>query len=100
MTAQNARSAALLLALALAASGCGRRGPLEAPGAVAAPAPQVAAGPAIEGQSNPPGRAQVDDSDAAAEGLLASPIPTPPRGNSRRRGYTVPQTPFALDPLL
>ena len=89
-------AAALLVALAVSA--CGRRGPLEAPGAAAAPAPQPSAASAIEGQSNPPGRAQVDDGDSGQEGLLASPIPTPPRG--RRRGYTVPETPFALDAIL
>ena len=103
MTSSTIRVALAGLALlgALGSAGCGRRGPLESPGSsAAAPAPRVAAGPAVEGQSNPPGRAQVDDSDSEREALLASPVPAPPRGTGPRRGYDVPRTPFLLDPLL
>lgn len=94
--------AALLLAVALLAGplgACGRRGPLEAPGAVVvAPGPRVAAGPAIEGQANAPGQAQVDDGEPDQQVITAAPIPAAPRGP--RRAITVPQTPFFLDPLL
>ena len=102
MTVLTLRAAALagLALAALGVAGCGRRGPLEAPGAAPAPAPRTASGPAIEGQANPPGRAQVDDADSEQEALLASPVPTPPKGNSRRRGYGRPSTPFILDPIL
>jgi predicted small lipoprotein YifL len=100
-TIRVARLAGLALLLALGLAACGRRGPLEAPGgAVATPTPRTAGGPAVEGQPNPPGRAQVDDADSEQEALLASPVPAPPRGNGRRRGFTRPTTPFPLDAIL
>jgi predicted small lipoprotein YifL len=60
-----------LVTLALAA--CGRRGALEAPSSAAAQA-------------------------EAQQGTVPSPVGTPRR--SRSSGYTVPNRPFILDPLL
>ena len=91
---------------ALVLAGCGRRGPLEAPDAAAAPrqgsaAVRPAPARAVEGQANAPGRAviedggEVDEEDAA----VTSPAPTPRPGRGKR-GYAVPTTPFILDPLL
>jgi predicted small lipoprotein YifL len=65
--------------LVLGLSACGRRGALEPPPDASAPA---------ETQ-------QTTTSDAT----LPSPVGTP-RSSSARRGYTVPNKPFILDPLL
>ncbi|MGD0641954.1 MAG: lipoprotein [Roseiarcus sp.] len=78
-----ARVAALLLivGLALGASGCGRRGPLEAPpnaSAVATPAPTPSPSPTA---------ASSDDPTASMTHHKEAPI-------------TPPKTPFVLDPLL
>lgn len=99
--------------LLLAVSACGRRGALEAPPdpAAAQPAPARAAvvgdavavrpGRAPEGQTNAPSQAQgLDGGEAPGGAVVASPLPTPTRPSARKRGYTVPQDPFILDPLL
>ncbi len=65
--------------LVLGLSACGRRGALEPPPDASAPA---------ETQ-------QATTSDAT----LPSPVGTP-RSSGARRGYTVPNKPFILDPLL
>ncbi len=69
-----------LVILGLAA--CGRRGALEAP-------PDPSAAQAQQGASTA----------AGSEGTLPSPVGTP-RPASARRGYTIPNKPFILDPLL
>jgi predicted small lipoprotein YifL len=68
-----------LLLLSLAA--CGRRGALEPP-----PDPTAVQAPQEAAAANP-------------EGTLPSPIGTPRRSNANR-GYTIPNKPFILDPLL
>jgi predicted small lipoprotein YifL len=77
-----------LIGLGLAA--CGRRGPLEPPPdpTAAKPAPTATAqGPvdlSDDGSSEPPGQGR--------DGT--------PRSSGSKRGYTIPKTPFILDPLL
>jgi hypothetical protein len=44
------------------------------------------------------GAALDDDEDDG--NLLPSVVPTPTRARNPRRGYTIPQEPFILDPLL
>lgn len=65
----------------LSLSACGRRGALEPPPDASAPAAET--------------QQQATTSDAT----LPSPVGTP-RSGSARRGYTVPDKPFILDPLL
>ncbi len=65
--------------LVLGLSACGRRGALEPPPDASAQAAET----------------QQTTSDAT----LPSPVGTP-RSSSARRGYTVPNKPFILDPLL
>jgi len=67
--------------LVLGLTACGRRGSLEAP-------PDPSAAPAET-------QAEASTSDAT----LPSPVGTP-RSDSPRRGYTIPNKPFILDPLL
>ena len=62
----------------LSLSACGRRGALEAPPSASAPAAQPAS--------------------TAGESTLPSPVGTP--RSSPRQGYTIPNKPFILDPLL
>jgi predicted small lipoprotein YifL len=103
--------AASLLALGL--SGCGRRGPLEAPPDAPPPraAPAAARQAARAAAAQPPsivtqpGSVTLDtpedetDEEETASSLVAPPTPTPvPR--KRGRGYTIPKEPFILDPLL
>ncbi|MCB5177695.1 MULTISPECIES: LPS translocon maturation chaperone LptM [Microvirga] len=73
---------ALIAGLAiLSLSACGRRGALEPPPDPSAPQAQQTAGAAEAGQ-----------------GTLPSPVGTP---RSRpNRGFTIPDKPFILDPLL
>ena len=112
-----------LLVLGLAA--CGRRGSLEPPpdpAAIAAErekaaqrerlkgtpgrgAPSGRSAPALEGETNVPGQAQVADGgdadDPVAEGPGAS--PTAALGPTRKRvrqPFVIPKEPFILDPLL
>ena len=65
----------------LSLSACGRRGALEAP----------------------PDPAQAQQGAAATgtpqQGTLPSPVGTP-RAKNANRGFTIPKTPFILDPLL
>ena len=114
-----------LLVLALAA--CGRRGALEAPpdpAAIAAERQKAAqrqalrasqnrgsvpsgqSAPALEGQTNVPGQAQVADGgdadDPEAEGPAAA-NPAGALGATRKRvrqPFVIPKEPFILDPLL
>jgi predicted small lipoprotein YifL len=67
--------------LVLGLSACGRRGALEPPPDATAQAAET--------------QQQATTSDAT----LPSPVGTP-RSGSARRGYTVPNKPFILDPLL
>jgi predicted small lipoprotein YifL len=111
-------SAAVLIALAL--SGCGRRGPLEPPEAAAAsPAAPVSA-PAdarlrrsrtTAGQATPPSSTlatrpaavveDTPDDELDESETIQSVIPTPnPTPRKRNRAYVVPNEPFILDPLL
>ncbi len=75
-------SRAVLIAglLALSLSACGRRGALEPPPSASAEAAQ----------------AQQESTDGAS--TLPSPVGTP--RSSPRQGYTIPNKPFILDPLL
>jgi predicted small lipoprotein YifL len=114
-----------LLVLGLAA--CGRRGALEPPPdpvAIAAERQKAAqrqalrasqnrgsvpsgqSAPALEGQANVPGQAQVADGgdadDPEAEGPAAA-SPTAALGATRKRvrqPFVIPKEPFILDPLL
>ncbi|ACA19176.1 hypothetical protein M446_4847 [Methylobacterium sp. 4-46] len=76
---------------------CGRRGPLEAPQAVA----PAASG--LPGTSGAAARAEDEDVDPALPQIPDTPgVAQPSRqssGNSRKR-FTVPRGPFPLDPLL
>ena len=120
-----ALAAASLIALSLAA--CGRRGPLEAPPDPTAAAAQRqreeirrrqggpgAANPtgaAVAGQTEIPPVATArrseatppvpdeDDVDELPSNIAPTPIPTRTPGG-RKRGVTIPNEPFILDPLL
>lgn len=72
-----ARISLVATALVLALAACGRRGPLEPPPDPSAPKQQKA-----------------DDSE---QSLLPTASPT---GRKKAKGYTVPNQPFILDPLL
>ena len=83
MSSRPALCRAVLMAglLALGLSACGRRGALEPP-----PDPSVA--------QAQPGTA----SEGSGQGTLPSPVGTP--RSKPKRGYTIPDKPFILDPLL
>jgi predicted small lipoprotein YifL len=82
-----ARAFLLAGALVAALSACGRRGPLEPPGAQAVGA-SVPAGTTVE----------PEEERRRAGATIGSPAPG--GRNPVRRGFTVPQQPFILDPLL
>ena len=63
----------------LSLSACGRRGALEPPPSASAPAAET-------------------QQATAGESTLPSPVGTP--RSSPRQGYTIPNKPFILDPLL
>lgn len=75
-------SRAVLVAglLVLGLSACGRRGALEPPPDPSAPQQPSAAA-------------------ASPQGTIPSPVGTP-QASKANRGYTIPQRPFILDPLL
>lgn len=75
------RAALVAGLLVLGLTACGRRGALEPPPDASAEAAET--------------QTQVPTSDAT----LPSPVGTP-RSTSARRGYTIPNKPFILDPLL
>lgn len=79
--------------LALALSGCGRRGPLEQPPVAAARGAQAQ----TEGQTPAPSPAEEAATEAENESITPSPIG---QAKARPRGIIVPKTPFILDPLL
>lgn len=88
----------LLVALgciALAGSGCGRRGALQAP----PDASTAVRGPAV---ADPTAVADGDDLDPTAILGTGQPLVDPPVQTSRgvKRGYVIPKKPFILDPLL
>jgi len=83
------RSAFIVLALALALAGCGRRGALEAPPNAAAQAGENQRTGAVVGG---------DEEDDGADSVVTSPIPGGQK--KRAKGITIPQRPFVLDPLL
>lgn len=87
------RSLCLLIALSVALSACGRRGPLEAPLATA-PEPAQAANtnPASQSNSVNNGLARTTQSAEEIERDRAQLLVTP--------GARTPKTPFILDPLL
>jgi predicted small lipoprotein YifL len=89
-------------ALLLLLSGCGVRGPLEAPPAAGTPARQgqVQAGGAVRPADGVPGADEDETPDTA--GLVRQPVPSAQPGTTTggRRGFTVPKDPFVLDPLL
>ncbi|WP_288580675.1 lipoprotein [uncultured Methylobacterium sp.] len=108
----------LLGLIALSAAACGRRGPLEPPPA-AAPTAQPKASPGAGTARPKSGAAAVntlpggvglsaggsapDEEDELPAAAIAPPtgLPAPTESSSRRRkGFTVPQGPFPLDPLL
>ncbi len=64
--------------IALSLSACGRRGALEPPPSASAPAAQP--------------------ESAVSDTALPSPVGTP--RSTPRQGYTIPNKPFILDPLL
>ena len=74
-----ARTALVAGLVVLSLSACGRRGALEPPPSASAPAA---------------GAQQA----TAGESTLPSPVGTP--RSSPRQGYTIPNKPFILDPLL
>lgn len=85
------RSAFIVLALALALAGCGRRGALEAP--------PNAATQAQAGENQRTGAVVGgDEEDDGADSVVTSPIPGGQK--KRAKGITIPQRPFVLDPLL
>ena len=92
--------------LALGLSGCGRRGPLEAPPDAAAPAAarQVAARPVPASPATLPQQGTLDtpDDETDEQEVVQNVVPTPaaPGSRKRNRGFTVPKEPFILDPLL
>ena len=93
--------------LTLGLSGCGRRGPLEAPPAAGAPAAarQVAARPVPASPATLPQQGTLDtpeDETDEQEQVVQNVVPTPaaPGSRKRNRGYTIPKEPFILDPLL
>ncbi|GHE64958.1 hypothetical protein GCM10019059_25800 [Camelimonas fluminis] len=83
------RSALIVLAMALALAGCGRRGALQAP-------PNAAQQTQTDGQRT--GAVVGDDEDDGNDSVVASPIP----GGQKKspKGITIPKRPFILDPLL
>jgi predicted small lipoprotein YifL len=85
---------AFLLAamIALALGACGRRGPLEAPLTAAEVATQQQSAQARQARA----QAAAEDDDEP-QGVM---VPTPTPTRRRARGYTIPQDPFILDPLL
>jgi predicted small lipoprotein YifL len=88
------RTLVLAAAVALALAACGRRGPPEAPPDASVPQQRTTAvGPGPTG-------AGVDTVDDGEEEVVATPVPTPRPARNGRRGYTIPQDPFILDPLL
>ncbi len=121
------RSVLLASLLLLGLAACGRRGALEPPldpAAIAAEQQKAAqrqslkgsqgrgsvpsgqSAPAIEGQTNVPGQAQVvdggDADDPVAEGPAAA-SPAGALGATRKRvrqPFVIPKEPFILDPLL
>jgi predicted small lipoprotein YifL len=93
--------------LTLGLSGCGRRGPLEAPPAAGAPAAarQAAARPVPASPATLPQQGTLDtpeDETDEQEQVVQNVVPTPaaPGSRKRNRGYTIPKEPFILDPLL
>lgn len=101
-------AAVALTAVALAASGCGRRGSLEppnAPGKTSSTTPSPSRPlPATVGAGGeaPSDQAAVAAGDelspsAVSPGGSGSPLET---GRGARRGYTIPKQRFILDPLL
>ncbi|KMO14367.1 LPS translocon maturation chaperone LptM [Methylobacterium indicum] len=112
------RTLVLLGLIALSAAACGRRGPLEPPPAAAPTAPPKAS-PGASAARPKTGAAAVntlpggvglaagasvpDEEDELPAAAVAPPtgIPAPTVSSSRRRkGFTIPQEPFPLDPLL
>lgn len=94
----------LLLVLggvALAGSGCGRRGALQAPD-TRAPAQSSGLGFGSSPVADATAVADGDDLDPSAisgtpKAIVEAPVQT---SKGVRRGYTIPKTPFILDPLL
>jgi hypothetical protein len=80
-----------MLVLALAA--CGRRGAPEAPLTAAEVAAQQQSAQARQARA----QAAAEDDDDEPRGVM---VPTPTPTRRRARGYTIPQEPFILDPLL
>jgi predicted small lipoprotein YifL len=85
---------ALLMAgmLVLALAACGRRGAPEAPLTAAEVAAQQQSAQARQARA----QAAAEDDDEPAGVMVPTPTPT----RRRSRGYTIPQDPFILDPLL
>ena len=82
-----------MLVLALAA--CGRRGAPEAPLTAAEVAAQQQSAQARQARA----QAAAEDDDEPQGVMVPTPTPTTPT-RRRARGYTIPQEPFILDPLL
>ena len=66
----------------LGLSACGRRGALESP-------------PSASAQG-----AEAEQQTTASDSTLPSPVGTPRSSSRRSQGYTIPDKPFILDPLL
>ena len=86
---------ALLVAgmLVLVLAACGRRGAPEAPLTAAEVAAQQQSAQARQARA----QAAAEDDDDEPRGVM---VPTPTPTRRRARGYTIPQDPFILDPLL
>jgi predicted small lipoprotein YifL len=86
---------ALLVAgmLVFALAACGRRGAPEAPLTAAEVAAQQQSAQARQARA----QAAAEDDDDEPRGVM---VPTPTPTRRRARGYTIPQEPFILDPLL
>lgn len=89
----------LLLGLvALIVAGCGRAGPLEAPPRKAAQAQASQGNATSERVAVSSSGQDLSDFDTD-DGSMPSPLPTP-RTREPKRGLTIPNRPFLLDPLL
>lgn len=97
MSLRQSPAAFFLLGLvALVVAGCGRAGPLEAPPRQGAQTSQAQAATERTAVSS----SGQDNSDFGTDDdMMPSPLPTPQK-REPKRGLTIPNRPFLLDPLL
>lgn len=101
MSLRQSPAAFFLLGLtALIVAGCGRAGPLEAPpqrGTAQSTDASKAAAERVSVSSS--GQDPSDFDTGTEDGMMPSPLPTP-KQSQPKRGLTIPNRPFLLDPLL